>query len=322
LHKRNNMISNNGVKYFQVAQGVWGMKIYFVNVYIIINRRGFQRGWTLVDTGPAGSANKIIAMAEAIFGPGTKPLAIVLTHGHPDHAGSAEELLKHWDVPVYVHRLELPYVSGIAAYPPPDFTVGGGLMSLASIFFPKDPVNIGNKLRIIDMQEGVPELPEWKVIHTPGHTPGHVSMFLPLNTTLIAGDAFVTTKSESAICVFAGVKRLSGPPMNITTDWEQATISVRKLADLQPRIAATGHGPVMRGRELQTALQYLADNFENIAIPKGGRYADDPAVAGESGPVYIPPFRSTTKFKVGVVLAGTFVSFLLARAILNRRDGE
>ena len=43
-----------------------------------------------------------------------------------------------------------------------------------------------------------PQLPEWKVIHTPGHAPGHISLFLPLNTTLIAGDAITTTKSEVA----------------------------------------------------------------------------------------------------------------------------
>lgn len=314
-------MSNKGVKYFQVAQGVWGMKLFFVNIYMIANRRGIRQGWTLVDTGPKGSAGKIIAMAEALFGVGTQPLAIVLTHGHPDHAGSVEELLKHWDVPVYSHQLEIPYLSGIASYPPPDPTVGG-LMSLLSTFFSMEPINIGSKLRIIDTCEGFPEIPEWKIIHTPGHSPGHISLFLPLNTTLIAGDAFATTRSESLICQLSGIKRLSGPPKFITTDWIQAAESVRKLAELEPRIVATGHGPVMRGRELQLALKNLADNFDQTAIPYGGRYADDPAIAGESGPVYIPPFKSTTKFKVAVLLTGTVLGLTVAAVILNKRNRE
>lgn len=87
-------------KYFQVAQGVWGMKLFFVNVYMIANRKSFSNGWVLVDTGPKGSAKRIINMAEAVFGKGTQPKAIILTHGHSDHSGSVKELLKHWDVPV------------------------------------------------------------------------------------------------------------------------------------------------------------------------------------------------------------------------------
>jgi glyoxylase-like metal-dependent hydrolase (beta-lactamase superfamily II) len=53
------------MKYFQVAQGVWGMRLLVVNVYMIANRRGIAKGWVLVDTGLKGSAKKIIDMAEA-----------------------------------------------------------------------------------------------------------------------------------------------------------------------------------------------------------------------------------------------------------------
>ena len=56
-------------------------------------------------------------------GAGAPPEAIVLTHGHFDHAGSALQLAEYWDVPIYAHRLEMPYLTGKADYPPPDPTI-------------------------------------------------------------------------------------------------------------------------------------------------------------------------------------------------------
>lgn len=301
------------MKYFQVAQGVWGMKLFFVNVYIIANRKSLSKGWVLVDTGPKGSAGKIIDMAEAIFGKGTQPNAIILTHGHSDHSGSVQELLKYWKVPVYAHELELPYLTGQSNYPPPDPTVGQGLLSLASVFFRKKPINLGNKIKAIDMEEGIAELPEWKVIYTPGHSPGHVSLFFPLNTTLIAGDALATTKAESAVAIFGDIKKLSGPPMYMTTDWIVAEESVKILAALEPRIIAAGHGPVMRGREVKEALVELADNFKELAVPKSGRYIGNSAGANEAGTYYVPPFAISNQFKVGAALAGLLTGFFIIK---------
>jgi glyoxylase-like metal-dependent hydrolase (beta-lactamase superfamily II) len=309
------MLNKRRVKYFQVAQGVWGLRTVFVNVYMIANRRGAAKGWVLVDTGLKGSAKKIISMAESLFGYGTKPQAIILTHGHGDHTGSLPELLEHWNVPVYAHVLEKPYLTGRSPYPPVDPTVGGGLMSLLSVFFPVKPIDISKNLRIIDTYEGIPELPEWRVIHTPGHSPGHISLFFPLNTTLIAGDAITTTKSESAIWLFNYIKELSGPPKYFTTDWEAAENSVQRLATLEPRIIATGHGPVMRGREVQLALQKLAENFEEIAIPGSGRYVDEPVIADECGIKYVPPFKTNVKFNMAVGLAAALVTFAITRKL-------
>jgi glyoxylase-like metal-dependent hydrolase (beta-lactamase superfamily II) len=226
-------------------------------------------------------------------------------------------LLKHWDVPVYAHEFEVPYLTGKSAYPPADPTVGEGVMSLMSVFFRKKPLDISRNIRIIDIEEGIPQLPEWKVIHTPGHTPGHISLFLPLNTTLIAGDAFVTTKAESAFYVLNNVKKVSGPPRYMTTDWVAAEASVKILSYLEPRIAATGHGPVVRGRELQDSLRNLAENFEQLAVPQGGRYVEKAASADETGTYYVPPFRSTTKFKVVLGLFAALAGFAVTRSLVK-----
>lgn len=305
------MFANKDHQYFQVSQGVWGLRLHFVNVYMIANRRGAGKGWVLVDTGHKGCEEKIIAMAESLFGWGTRPSAIILTHGHSDHAGSLCELLKVWNVPVYAHALEAPYLTGKSAYPPADPNAGGGLMSLVSVLFSTKPINISRNLVEIDMYDGIPELPEWKVIHTPGHTPGHISLFMPLNTTLIAGDAFTTTQAESAWHLALYKKKVSGPPKYITSDWIAAAKSVRKLASLQPRIGATGHGPVMRGRELATGLNFLANRFEKIAVPKQGRYVGHAAVSDENGLRYVSPVEGNKRTKAAIGIAAALVGFLV-----------
>lgn len=312
----------NKPNYFQVSQGVWGMKITFVNIYMIANRRGAGKGWVLVDAGLRGTSKRIIAMAESLFGPGTRPAAIILTHGHFDHVGALEDLLKVWDVPVYAHPMEIPYLTGVSSYPPADPSVGGGLMSLMSFAYPTKPLNLGKRIIAIDKYEGVPELPEWKVIHTPGHTPGHISLFLPLNSTLIAGDAFTTTKTESAIYALNFIKRFSGPPRYMTTDWHSADRSVRKLASLQPRVAATGHGVVVRGKELSLSLNSLAHNFRELAMPAHGRYLKRAAFADETGVRYIPSYTEDANFKTKVITVaavGIVASFLITAALIKKK---
>src|SRR4051812_19435090 len=112
-----------------ITPDVSGLRVLIVNVYAISTS---AREWVLVDCGLPHSQGRIQRWAEEHFGPGARPSSIVLTHGHFDHTGSVEELAREWDVPVYVHSLELPYVTGKAEYPPPDPTVGGGLMALLS----------------------------------------------------------------------------------------------------------------------------------------------------------------------------------------------
>ncbi|MFP3472505.1 MBL fold metallo-hydrolase, partial [Micrococcus sp. SIMBA_144] len=58
------------------------------------------REWVLIDCGMPHSKQAIMDAAEKRFGDNEKPKAIVLTHGHFDHVGSLELLLKEWDVPV------------------------------------------------------------------------------------------------------------------------------------------------------------------------------------------------------------------------------
>src|ERR1044072_7273048 len=194
--KREKISKQMYIDWYSVAPGVWRIKDVFVNMYLIHNPS--ENKWVLVDTGLKTSAGKIRKVAEHLFWPDYKPAAIILTHAHFDHIGSLRNLADEWDVPVYAHSLERPYLTGVSSYPPPDPSVGGGLMSLLSFLYPKGPIDLSDRLLPLPEDGTVPELPEWRYYHTPGHAPGHISLFRQRDKLLLAGDAFVTTNQESA----------------------------------------------------------------------------------------------------------------------------
>nr|WP_275983899.1 MBL fold metallo-hydrolase [Paenibacillus hamazuiensis] len=226
--------------------------------------------WVLVDAGMPASHEKILLAAGHHFG--RKPAAIILTHGHFDHVGALLELVREWNVPVYAHELELPYLTGRADYPPADPTVDGGLVTEMSPLFPNEGIDLDDHVHPLPADGTVPGMAGWRWIHTPGHTPGHISLFRDADRALIAGDAFVTVKQESLYKVIVQEQEISGPPKYFTTDWQAARDSVVKLEALKPSVAVTGHGIPMSGERLAAGLSELAVNFESIAVPEHGRY--------------------------------------------------
>jgi glyoxylase-like metal-dependent hydrolase (beta-lactamase superfamily II) len=241
--------------------------------------------WVLIDAGLPGTAGMIARSAEARFGAGRPPEAIVLTHGHIDHVGALRTLAEKWNVPIYAHVEELPYLNGQSAYPKPDPTVGGGAMSLLANLFPRGPLDFSTWLRPLPGDGSVPFLDGWQWIHTPGHSVGHVSLWRPADRSLIAGDAFITTAQESAYAVATQEPELHGPPMYFTPDWQKAAESVRVLAALEPETVVTGHGHALRGPAMRASLHRLAAEFERIAVPAQGRYVNHPASV-EDGSAY------------------------------------
>lgn len=228
--------------------------------------------WVLVDAGIPGTKRFLLNAVADRFGQEARPAAIVMTHGHFDHVGVLKELADAWDVPIYAHELELGYLNGSTSYPDPDPSVGGGMMAMLSRFYPRGPIDVSPWLRVLPEDGTVPPLPGWKWIYTPGHTTGHVSFWRASDRALIAGDAFITTDQESAYATATQKLEIQGPPMYFTPDWEGAKASVRTLAELEPELAITGHGRAIRGPELREGLHTLADAFDEIAVPKHGKY--------------------------------------------------
>ncbi|NHM31533.1 MBL fold metallo-hydrolase [Neobacillus terrae] len=233
-----------------------------------------QEGFFLIDAGMPKNADEIMEAAAERYGKGKAPKAIILTHGHFDHVGSLVELLDHWNVPVYAHSLEMPYLTGKANYPPGDSTIDEGLVGEMSPLFPNHGIDLGEKVQALPEDGSIPGMTGWKWIHTPGHSSGHISLFRESDRALIAGDAFVTVKQESLYKVLTQKKEISGPPKYFTPDWRSAYESVEKLKSLNPSVAATGHGQPMAGEELSEALNYLVNNWSEIGLPEHGKYLD------------------------------------------------
>ena len=291
----------------RIAPDVGWLPISFVNAYLVGHP---GEAWALIDSGLPGRAGHIFESAEGRFGAGSRPAAIYLTHGHFDRSGCARQLAEKWDVPIYAHRLELPYVTGRSAYPPPDPTIGGAIAFL-SRFMPSGRRDLGEHVR--ELPEGdLPGLEGWRWTATPGHSPGHVSFFRSSDRVLLAGDALATMDMDSWTGLIGGKQELSraGAPFNM--DWDATRRSVQKLAELRPNVIACGHGMPMSEEGLPDMLQRFANR---LRPPRHGRYVTRPAEVDETGVVSLPsaPFdpvplaTAGALFLVGIALGSGFV---------------
>ncbi|MDQ3863275.1 MAG: MBL fold metallo-hydrolase [Actinomycetota bacterium] len=297
-----------------VAPGVARLALGVVNAYLVGEVGG---RWVLVDAGTPGNAERIHAAAQERFGAGARPEAIVLTHGHTDHSGSAAQLSDLWGVPVYAHRLELPFLTGLSAYPPPDPTVGGPL-ALLSRFMPREIIDLGeDRARELPSGGEVPGMPGWRWIPTPGHTPGHVCLFRPEDGVLLAGDALATVDADSFSGMLSRRQKISRPATPVTPDWDAAERSAREIAALRARVLAPGHGEPMEGPIVATQLNTFAENF---AAPERGRYVGEPARFDERGVAWLPPAPPDPLPKVAAVLGAALLAAAWLAASRRRRQ--
>ena len=110
-----------------------------------------------------------------------------------------------------------------------------------------------------------------QIIHTPGHTPGHVAFFRPSDKVLITGDAIVTVDLNSVWgfllwCLRINYQRVSGPPWYSTWNWRVAKESVAVLARLEPHILAPGHGEPMADENTARELHVLHQDLSGHAL--------------------------------------------------------
>ena len=292
----------------QIAPHVFQIALGFVNAYAITTPDG---EWVLVDCGLKQTVSQLQTLSPFF---GKSPRAIVLTHGHLDHAGGARELAKTWNCRVYVGALERPFLSGKAVYPPKDPTVGGALAFL-SRFSPWPMFNLTGLLENVPQNGEIPELPDWKILATPGHTPGHLALWNERERVLLAGDALCTLDADSWLGILTQKPVFARPGTPFTTDWNAARQSVQTLAALEPQIVAAGHGQPISGGETAQKLRDFAANFP---IPPRGRYANQSAIFDENGPQKLPP-EPPDDFNRNLQIAAALATIVALFLRLRRR---
>ena len=227
----------------QLTPRLWQLKLNLVNCYLLET----EDGLLLIDTGYPNSADTLFS---AIRQSGHDPAHIrhlLLTHCHIDHGGSAAEVRRRTGARTYAHALDAPLIAQGIAERPGTARTPGLVNWLVYLFFIKyagtsyEPMPVDQLLQhgeVLPLAGGI------EVIHTPGHSAGHVCLLLRQENVLVAGD----------IC--SHVMGLSYSTIN--EDIALARQSILRVADYSFGQAVFGHGDPLIGR----AAQQLRDKFQ------------------------------------------------------------
>lgn len=234
----------------KIKDDIFLLDFCVVNAYLI----GDENNYLLIDTGLNNSRHYIKKIIRKYYS-NRIPKAIILTHGHFDHLGSVKYFSEKWKIPIYAHQDEIPYLIGEKDYPEGNPHASSGLVAKLSPSFPHTAIDL--KINKLPQDFKVPYLEDWRWIHSPGHTEGHIALFREKDRTLISGDAIITTKQEYLSSVIFRKEEISGPPQYFTFDWERAKDSIYRLQQLHPFTLLPSHGKPLSGERLQKHLHLL-----------------------------------------------------------------
>jgi glyoxylase-like metal-dependent hydrolase (beta-lactamase superfamily II) len=225
----------------QLATGVWRIPTVgssAINSFAVLDDDGTL---TLVDTGLKGAPKRLLAALSLI---GKRPAdvsRILLTHAHGDHVGGAARMREHTGAPVHIGEDDAGFLRD-GKRPPLDTT-----RPLGRVF-----TYFGTKLPACEVdgtfKEGdlVPVAGGIRVLHTPGHSPGHCSFLLERTGILITGDALFNLRSKIAYSFAAFCS-------NVT----MARDTAERLGEADYELVAFTHGPEIRDRARETVRQFL-----------------------------------------------------------------
>jgi len=202
----------------EVSKGVEMLHLDFQGIMIHPILLWDQEMAVLIDTGFPGQIKDLSAAMEKAGLSLNNLKAVILTHQDMDHIGTLPELLKECgnDIKVYAHELDKPYIQGE--------------LPLIKDAHLENPPKGKVDETLIDGQE-LPFCGGIRVIHTPGHTAGHISLYLKQSRTLIAGDSMYSVD---------GV--LQGVHVPTTLDVDAARLSLKKYVDFDIAFVVCYHG--------------------------------------------------------------------------------
>jgi glyoxylase-like metal-dependent hydrolase (beta-lactamase superfamily II) len=211
------------------------------NSYIIVDPDGTL---TLIDTGMSKDGKRILNYLQTNMSKRPSNVkTIVLTHSHIDHVRGAYEIKKATGARLAIHEQDADYLAGKKRMPSPKGAIGV-LFSILAPFFKFTPVEPDQRLNEND------RIGKLIVIHTPGHTPGSLSLYDQERKVMFVGDTVRYMKGKT-----------EGPPKSFTTDMRQAVRSVKKISNFDFEVMLSGHGqPLLlnaseKVKELCTSLE-------------------------------------------------------------------
>jgi hydroxyacylglutathione hydrolase len=209
----------------QVADGVWllsGFPPNLINVYLV--------GDVLVDAATRQAGRRILRQLK-----GRDVSAHMLTHAHPDHQGASKEVCETLGVPFWVGAEDAD-----AAERPELMRERQGDHPIPRFFFR----SMAGPGRRVDrrLSEG-DEVAGFTLLHTPGHSAGHMSLWREADRVLMCGDVLANVDTLS------GLRGLREPKDFFSPDPALNRASARRVAALEPELVLFGHGAPLRDTE-------------------------------------------------------------------------
>lgn len=224
-----------------LVPGVWRIPLLgdFVNGFAFRDDDGQV---TLLDMGVKASGPKVIAALAAIGSGASDVTRLLLTHAHPDHAGGAAHVAEATGRAFAIHADDAGYARA-GEGPPRDrsFRLGRLLQRLSPNGFDAVPVEE-------ELHDGqlLPVAGGLRVVHTPGHSPGHCSFLHEPTGLLVTGDAIFN------------VRGIRWPIKAFCTDFRMTQETAHRLAELDYTTAAFTHGPELRVAPREAIRGFLA----------------------------------------------------------------
>ncbi len=223
-----------------LAPGLWRVPLAgdWINGFLLRDDDGQV---TVLDMGLARSAPRIVAAVKAIGSGPSDVTRLLLTHAHYDHAGGAAAVAAATGREVTVHADDAAYVrSGTNPPRDPSFAIGRLLSRLSVQRFTAVPV-------AEEVHDGqlLPIAGGLRVIHTPGHTPGHAAYLHEPTGTLVTGDSLVNAFG------------LRWPPKMFCSEFQLTQQTAVRLTEIDYETAAFTHGPEDRSRPRATIRTFL-----------------------------------------------------------------
>jgi len=199
-----------------------------------------EQTYVLIDTGMPGSFGPITELLNQAGIDYSAPHSIILTHQDIDHVGGLPQF-KGEGIDIYAHEDDQPYIDGLKPMIKFNGERKSGLIAtlpqdLASAFESTFSGEVKNVTRLLADGEKLPFGGGLTVIHTPGHTPGHISLYHEASKTLIAGDAMNVNDGK-----------LEGPNPAVTPDMKLALESIRKFKAFPIETVICYHGGIFKG---------------------------------------------------------------------------